>query len=251
MRLFGRVLCIAVCFFLCITTYGAATPRRIVRDIDSSQVSEVQGNVPPAVRRATDLGPAAGNIALPGLMLRFNMTAEQQAAVTQLLQDQQNPKSERYHQWLTPEEFGEQFGLTKPDLQKISNWLTSQGFTVTQVARGGLFLRFSGTVAQVNAAFHTQLHRMALDGENHIANLTAPQLPVELAKVTSAIAGLHDFRLKPPHRVSSSTAPAALNLNVLSPQFTYGSGLGTQHVVVPADLYTIYDENPLLAAGVD
>src|ERR1700743_3531807 len=140
-----------------------------------------------AARRATDRGPASGNVALPGLMLRFNMTAEQQAALTQLLRDQQNPKSQRYHQWLTPQEFGEQFGLATQDLQKISDWLTSQGFTVTQVARGGLFIRFTGTVAQANAAFHTQLHRMTLDGEDHIANLTAPQLPAELAKVTSAI----------------------------------------------------------------
>jgi Pro-kumamolisin, activation domain/Bacterial Ig-like domain (group 3) len=251
MRLFGRVLCVTASFFLCVAAYGASAPQRLVRAIDSSQLSEVQSNVPMAARRATDLGPAAASVALPGMMLRFNLTGEQQAALTQLLRDQQDPKSNRYHQWLTPEEFAEQFGLAKPDLQKISGWLTSQGFAVTQIARGGLFIRFSGTAGEVNAAFHTRIHRMTLDGENHIANLTAPQLPVELAKVTSAITGLHNFRLTPPHRISSSTAPAPLRLSAVSPQFTYGSGIDIRHAIVPADLYTIYNENPLLTAGID
>ena len=109
---------------------------------------------------------------MDSLTLRFSMTAAQQAALTQLLTDQQNPSSPRYHQWLTPEQFGAQFGLSSADIAKVSAWLTSQGFTVTGVARSSTFITFKGTVAQAQRAFNTSIHNLSLNGEQHFANTT-------------------------------------------------------------------------------
>jgi hypothetical protein len=203
--------------------------------------------LPMAARQAVDLGPAPGDTPLTDLTLRFSIAQQQQAVLTQWLADQQNPASPRYHHWLTPEQFGEQFGLDQPDLDKIAAWLTAQGFTVTQVARGRLFLRFSGTVAQADAAFHVQLHRLSLDGQEHVAALTSPQMPANMAALLTAITGLNDFHWSPPHPISPATIPPAL----AAPQYTYGSGINIYHTLTPADFYTIYDENPLLAEGID
>jgi len=51
--------------------------------------------------------------------------------------------------------------------------------------------------------------------------------------VVGAVAGLHDFRLKP--RVHTS---------IVKPQFT--SSVSGSHYLVPGDIYTIYDMNSLL-----
>jgi subtilase family serine protease len=66
-----------------------------------------------------DLGPAPAETKL-GMSIRFSMTPAQDAALDQLLADQQNPSSPRYHQWLTTAQFAAQFGLSSPDIAKIA-----------------------------------------------------------------------------------------------------------------------------------
>lgn len=221
-----------------------ATPR-IVGAVDAGTVVTLQGNVSPRVAGAKDLGVAPGDRALPLMSLRFNMTTAQQAALTQLIADQQNPASARYHQWLTPEQFGAQFGLAAEDLTKVSSWLSSQGFTVTNVARGGLFVQFSGTVQQASAAFHTEIHTVSAGGETHIANLSAPSLPKAIADVTLGIAGLDDFRANT-HAVQQTVTGAKVN-DVLSPRPEYTQA--GSHYLSPADFYLIYNEGTALQAG--
>jgi subtilase family serine protease len=240
-----RTLISTSLIFCATAAFGAVSPQRILVPIDGSQVSVLPGNVPSQVQRATDLGRLPGDTALTELSLGFTMTAAQQAELTQLLADQQNPASPRYHQWLTPEQFGAEFGLAQVDLQKVSSWLASQGFTVTQIARGGTFIQFSGTAAQVEAAFNTQLHQVSVDGETHFTNLTSPSLPSAVAALTSGISGLHDFRVKP--HLRRPLIGATADTTVVSPHYT--SAASGNHFVAPGDFYTIYDENPLLTSG--
>jgi subtilase family serine protease len=239
MRVLGRVVCVAASFLLCLAAQGAVVPQRIVSAIDPSQLSEVQGNVPAAARGAVDLGAAPDDLALTELSIRFNMTQAQEAALTQLLADQQNPASGRYQQWLTPEQFGAQFGLAPADLQRVTTWLADQGFIVTGISRGGLFIDFRGTAAQVRSAFHTQIHRVSVDGVTHFANLSGPQLPTVLASVTSLVAGLHDFRLKARVR---ERVTASNSTDAVTPLYT--SAASGNHFLAPADFWAIYDEFP-------
>ena len=248
-------LLIGVCLWAAPAAWGAVSPQRIVMAIDPDQTSALVGNVPAASRRAVDLGLVPAETPLDELTLRFSMTAAQQTALTQLLSDQQNPASSRYRKWLTPEQFGAQFGLAPADMQKVSGWLTSQGFAVTQVARGAMFIRFTGTAAQVERSFHTSIHTVTVDGETHITNLSDPRLPSAIALVTSAITGLHDFRLKPHYHewiMPSTGGPEdAAGASVQSTSPLYTSAASGNHFVAPGDFYTIYDEKPTLTSGVD
>jgi subtilase family serine protease len=175
------------------------------------------------------------------MSLNFQMTAAQQTALTQLLADQQNPASPRYHQWLTPEQFAVQFGLAAQDVAKVTAWLSAQGFTVTSVAHGGLFVQFSGTVEQAQKAFGTEIHTVSLHGEQHIANVTAPSLPKAIAAVAAGIGGLDDF--VPKARVGQLSVTAGKT--AATPEYSSG---GTNYVA-PGDFYTIYDEKALLTGG--
>jgi len=219
-----------------------ASTSRITGAVDPSTVVALAGGVSPRAMAAKDLGAAAGDRRLGSMSLRFSMTAGQQRALTQLLADQQNPASPRYRQWLTPEQYGAQFGLSAEDIGKVGAWLTGQGFTVTEVARGGSFVRFSGSVAQAEAAFHTEIHNVLLDGETHLANLTAPELPAAIAAVTLGVTGLDDFRPKAQYHESLAGKAGG----VVQPEYTSAG----QHYLAPGDFYTIYDEKGLFTSKI-
>jgi subtilase family serine protease len=248
MGLLGRVrlvqALVAASVGVCLALVPCMQGQRIAGALEGGARVAVAGSVTPQAVRAVDLGAAAGETRLPLVTIQFAMTEAQQAALSRLLADQQNPASGRYRQWLTPEQFGAQFGLGTGDLAKVSAWLTAQGFAVGSVARGGQFVQFSGTVAQVNAVFGTAIHKVMVGGQTHLANMQAAVLPQALAAVTSGIAGLDDF--KPTARVSASTTVAATS-GVARPEYT-AAGV---HSLAPADFYTIYDEKALLTGNVN
>src|SRR5207245_1398818 len=95
--------------------------------------------------------------------------------------EQQDKSSPNYHAWLTPDQFGKQFGPADADIQTVTRWLTSQGFTDIKVGPGRTVIEFSGTVASVRNAFHAEMHRYFVKGEEHIANASDPQIPVVLS----------------------------------------------------------------------
>ena len=239
MRKHTLVSTVAGLVSLAFSFHAALAQNRLPHAIssDSPRVTLAQ-TVLPKARLAADLGLAPGDKPLQSLSLRFSMTPAQTAALDRLLADQQNPASPRYHQWLTPEQFAARFGLNAADTAQVSAWLEAQGFKVTAFARGGTFLAFSGTVAQVNQAFGVTLHTVKINGEQHITNLTDPVLPAGLANVTLGVTGLNDIRLKP--RVHERKVPATPN---------YNGGVQYGNLIAPGDFYTIYDLKPLLGAA--
>ena len=195
----------------------------------------IRGSVSPLVQSSSDTGLVAPDVTIPRVTLRFALTPAQDRALEQLLSDQQNPRSPRYHQWLTPEQFAQNFGVDPAGIDRITAWLQSQGLTITEVARSRTFVRVSGTASQMEAAFGTDLHTLSRRGEPHIASLSEPTLPPPIAALVSGITGLDDFRLTPAARVH----PA------------YTSSSTGSHYLAPGDFYTIYDINPLLNSSIN
>ena len=87
--------------------------------------------------------------------------------------------------------------LSQNDMQQMASWLKSKGFTMIQQARGRNWISFTGTAAQVQNAFGTEIHHYNVNGEMHIANATAPRIPAALSGIVVGVRGLHDFHLKP------------------------------------------------------
>jgi subtilase family serine protease len=230
--------------FLGLTGFGvsnasaAVVHNRIAASANTGGFLAIPGSIHPKARLASDLGPMRGDARLQGMSIHFNMSTAQQAALDQLLADQQNPSSSRYHQWLSPEQYGEQFGLSSDDLSKVTAWLQSQGFTVTSVANGRSYITFNGTVAQAQAAFATSMHNVSLNGETHFANVTGISVPSQFSGVVTAVTGLHDFRLK-----------ARVHPSLVKPAFT--SSVSGNHYTEPGDMYSVYNMKPLLSAGIN
>jgi subtilase family serine protease len=216
----------------------APVQNRIAGAVNNGSRAALPGTIGGRAKQSTDLGLAPANLQLQSLSVRFSMTPAQQADLNQLMAGQLDPSSPSYHQWLTSEQFGARFGLSSSDLASVSSWLTSQGFTITSVAKSSTFISFSGTVAQAQQAFGTTIHNVSLNGEQHITNLTDPTVPSAIANVVLAVTGLNDFKLKPRSRALIATT------NSVQPGFTTTVGGVTSHYIAPGDLYTIYDYPP-------
>ena len=245
MRRFMSGRFVGVVALLCgvIPAMQGAVQNRIVNGAGATRVV-LPLTISPKLAKATDLGEADGNVALSAMTLRFSLTDTQKAALTQLLADQQNSASPKYRQWLTPEQYAAQFGLSEADMATVSQWLTSQGFKITSTARSRTFIQFSGTVAQAETAFQTNVHKVTLDGEEHLANVTAVSLPSGIAGVVSSVAGLSDFRLKPRTKLRQIPAKAQSNPDFYSAAYQ-------DNFIAPGDFYTIYDVNPLLTNSIN
>ena len=210
-----------------------AQPNRIPSRIDSSKTFALPGRVHPLATAAHDAGEVESSFSLPGMTIMLKTAPAQQSKLEQLLADQQNPASPHFHQWLTPEQYADQFGASASDIDQITEWLVSQGFTVNPAARSRTFVSFKGTAGQVHNAFGTTIHRYRVNGAMHYANSTDLTIPAALSPLVSGVRGLHDFHPKP------HFAHAKGN-------WTLGPG---NHVMAPDDFATIYDITPLYTAG--
>src|SRR5664279_1168494 len=164
--------------------------RRIVRPVDNASAVRLQGTLAPRARVDLDRGPVAAIMPLDRMSIVFSRTAAQQAELDRLLAAQHDPSSPEYHKWLTPEEFGDRFGLADADVSLVGAWLTAQGFTVEEIARSRTWIAFHGTAAQVEAAFHTPLHNYMVAGKLHFAPSVEAAVPDAFVPVVSAITGL-------------------------------------------------------------
>jgi subtilase family serine protease len=222
---------------------------RITQRPDNSVVVRLNHTTHPAVGAARDLGRVAPDLAMERILLQLQSTPEQESALEQLLAEQQDVSSPRYHAWLTSDQFGDQFGVAGQDLDVVTAWLASAGFQVTEIARGRRTIEFRGAAGDVERAFHTEIHTYDLDGERHIANSTDISIPEALAPVVAGVASLHNFQARPMHHMVRA-APGARGgpSEAPAPQTDLGNGA---HGISPNDFAAIYDVSSLWSANYD
>lgn len=220
-------------------THASARPSRV---IDDNETVILRGNVHPSARAEFDRGAAPASLAMERMILSLRRDPQKQAGLDRYLVELHDPVSSNFHQWLTPDEFGARFGPAAEDLDAITGWLRSHGFTIDEVARSGAWINFSGSAQNVERAFHTLIHIYSVNGRTHHANARDPAIPRALSDIVAGIVTLHDF---PRKMMNSGIKPAAPPGT--APQYTSGS----VHNLAPADFATIYNVNALYAAGLN
>jgi hypothetical protein len=223
------------------TAASVSSPRRVLEAVDANDRVALPSVTRPWVKRAADLGPASSSTVAPRMMLLLSRSAEQEQALTEFLADLQNPASPRYHHWLTPAQFGETFGANADDLQTVTSWLQSQGFSVTKVAKARNLIEFSGTVGQVEQTFQTSVRRLSWNGTTTMTSVTPVQVPRALAPVIKGLVNLDSAR---PHTTVVKGAPAKYDASThrITPDLTLFDSEGDPALYMdPADAATIYD----------
>ena len=176
-----------------------------------------------------DQGAVPPTYPMEHLVLVLKSDPDQSAALEQLGTAQQDHRSPLYRHWLTPDAFGAHFGVSEHDIAAVTGWLHSYGFDVDPPPKSRRWLVFSGTAAQVEAAFHTSIHTYLVNGAIHHANATAPEIPEALAGVVDGPLSLSDAR------AAAGPQPKLL--------------LNGSLLTAPYDFAAIYDTIPLYSAG--
>lgn len=236
----------------------------IVEKVNESQLVTLGGNTPPVAIAQNDRGRVSAKMPMNGLILVLRRSAEQQAAFDAFVASQYDATSPNYHQWLQPEEIGAKFGPAPSDIATVSSWLSSHGLFVDEVSKDGMTIRFSGSAAQVEEAFHTELHNLVVKGEAHISNMSNPQIPMALEPVVLGPKALHNFIPRPLHRMGGKATlnnktgrweqveKPSLSMNGVRSNFGFSTCGGSPCLVedvAPYDFAAIYNVLPLWTAG--
>jgi len=264
MRIRSRIsarLHLTVAVLLLAPTFASAQTNtvaaRITQAVDETKRTILYGNTHPLARPEFDRGAAPSSLPMQRMLLVLQRSAEQESALETLLEQQQDASSPNFHKWLTPQQFGQQFGPPDQDIQTITSWLQSHGFQVANVSNGRTVIEFSGTAGQVQEAFHTAIHKYSINGEEHWANSSDPQIPSALMPVVAGINTLYNFPRQPMHHLGGEFSRSE-QMGKLEPTpssfFTFGGlhcgvpGLDC-YGMGPYDFATIYNVAPLWTAS--
>jgi subtilase family serine protease len=227
------VALLLVCSVPAYAQSSAASHSMISQKIDETALVTLAGNTRPEVRTGRDMGPVSDSLQMSHMFLQMKMSPQQEADVKALVDRLHDPSAAEYHKWLSLAEIEERFGPAQDDIKTVSDWLESHGFTVNVVYRANGVIDFSGPARSIREAFHTEIHNLDVKGALHIANIRDPQIPAALAPAVHGVTSMNDFRPRS---------------NVIARrEFTTSTGF---LVLVPDDLATIYDINPVYKAGV-
>jgi len=195
---------------LLVSSAAAQAVPRISAQVSASQVSAskmvtIQGNRLPLADAMHDMGRVADGTPTGRLILSLQHSPQQHAALETLIAAQQDPTSPSFHKFLTTAQYASQFGVADSDIQTVTDYLSSQGFTVSQVFPNKMAIEFSGTAGQLRSAFKTEIHSFNVNGQKFLANDRDPQIPAALAPVVRGFASLNNYQ-------QPSKAPAALKI---------------------------------------
>jgi hypothetical protein len=260
-RRFGLASLVSLIVFA--STGLAQSPVRplITSRIDENTLVTLRGNTRPEATAANDRGPLNDATRIEHMFLLLQRAPEREQALVTMIDQLHDPKSANFHRWLTPEQFGADYGVGDTDIKVIQSWMESHGFEVNQIYPNHMMVDFSGTAGQIRESFHTEMHELSVDGETHIANMSDARIPEALTPAVRGIVSLHDFKpramMKHVKAARTDTTPDATRTDAT--RFTFPScgfltGLRDAspncEALMPPDLATIYNINPLFNSGI-
>ena len=231
------------------TAAAVKSSARVLGAVDPGQTVRLSGHVP-AFADTTRLPSTAMDpkASFAHLTMVLSRSPAVEAAFEQLLADQVNPSSPRYHQWLTPEQVGTLYGPAQSDVDAVSSWLQSQGLTVNSVSPNRLYVDFGGPAVSVEKAFGTSFRLFSLaNGEQRYSLVQEPTVPAAIQPVVATVAGLsevihhstaHKGELVTPKSASGGGERPALN------------GSSGNHYLVSGDFAVAYDINPVYNSNI-
>ena len=200
------------------------------------------------------------------LTMQVRFAIRNRAELDKLLAEQQDPASPNYHKWLNTGEFDQRFGAAQSQVNAVTEWLRSQGFSV--VSSSPQYVEFTGTVAQTERALSVRIAKFG-NGKFY-ANTSDPYLPAQFEGVIGSIEGLDNLRQAVPatrqHLLHKRPAarPSSSPQGDLAPQAQWPTprrtvsnsastgSTGKPNAIEggvekfgPKDLWTFYDETPL------
>lgn len=205
----------------------------------------LSGHVPvKAITSAVFLEKMAPQVKVP---LTFILPLRNQDELEELVKRMHDPEDQEYFgQYLTTEEFNEQFAPTQEDYDKVIAYAKSIGFSVSQTHPNRTLLNVKGSVGAVESSFNLRLNVYKTpQGRKFYSANHNPEVPVSIASVINGIEGLDNLAVWRPfhHRkeVSENFHAHGTNANAIP------SGPGGGYS--PSDLLKAYNLSSVAANG--
>lgn len=180
----------AVSFF----AIAPAQARRHHANASNGNAFGVAGNTPGFIRKATDLGATDPNTVIT-VTVWLKLHNEKQ--LDALVQQQYQPGSAQYRKWITQDEFNASFGPTSQQVNAVQNYLHAKKLSTLSVAENNMYVKVQGTVADIQNAFHVQIHNYNLAGVIHRSNTGNPSINDAGGAQIAAITGMDDYGFEP------------------------------------------------------
>jgi len=163
----------------------------------------VSGHLPKITQK---LSPLGGLDAKYQIQVAIGLPLRNQGQLTNLLGDLYNPASPNFRHYLTPDQFTASFGPSQEDYQKVTDFAKSHGLVVQGTHPNRTLLDVSGSVADIENAFHVHLlvYKHPVEARTFFAPDGDPS--VDLDTPVLAISGLDNYVRPRPHIHPARTA---------------------------------------------
>ena len=145
---------------------------------------EIPGSVPSWAVAANDAGTTAADTSVEG---EIYLPLRDQAGAQALATAVSTPADAKHGRYLTPGQWISTYAPTKADLKTVTDYVRSQGLTITAVPDSRQYVVFRGPASVINAAFSTTLHTYGYSGHRLVAPSSTPKVP---AAVAAKVAGV-------------------------------------------------------------
>ena len=152
--------------------------------------------------QGTNMGPMNPNAQIS---VTVWITLHNKATLDSMVAAMYDDSSPTYHQFLTPAQFKQQFAPSAKDVANVTSYLAGYNLKVTSVDKWNMFVTATGTVANAQRAFNTEINNVMLNGKMHRMNASEPTASGAAASLISAVQGLNDLGYK--NHVSAAVNP--------------------------------------------
>lgn len=202
----------------------------------------IPGSAPSIPKNAHLNGQLASNDQLTISVVLHPNNEAQMNALLAALYDSSSPQ---FHHWLTTGGFNARFAPSASQIAQVQSFLTQAGLRVI-TASTPFLVRAVGTIAQVEAAFHTHLSNYtSANGQHFFQNDVPVQVPADLGSVVLAVTGLTNTINLHPSYITNNQATGAPSTTGPPP---YGGGPGGSGLT-PSQVNSLYGNNAVQDLG--
>jgi uncharacterized repeat protein (TIGR03803 family) len=188
----SKLLCITTAMTMCLCSSMRAAERQ-----------KIHHNVSPAETNSAVVARTDGQ---KRLKLAIGLPVRNRQDLLRLVEEQQNPSSTNYHQYLTPQEFAQKFGPSEQDYQTLVRFAEDHKLKVTSTHTSRMVLGVEGKVSDIEETFHVKLNDHKHPKENRTFHSPDTEPSIDLAVPVLGVSGLDDFALPRPLSVAKPLA---------------------------------------------
>lgn len=143
-----------------------------------------------------------------------------------------DPANAQYGRYVSAADWRARFAPSDDTVNQVTTWLTAQGFSIDAIPANHRYVPFTGSTAQVQAAFGTSVKNFDREGQTTSAPASPLTAPTSVAGLIAGVGGLDGSAIARPDHVtgaediagggngSRSAAPPAMAPEAAGPQDT-------------------------------